>query len=53
MNEKSVSYLEFEATQARSERKERRLLIATVIIVGLLFASNMVWLWAFIQEVIR
>lgn len=48
MNEnKTVSFIEFEAAGARSERKFRQLLTALIITVGLMFASNLVWLWVF------
>lgn len=45
----SVPYLAYESYEARHDRKEKRLLIALIISVFLMFASNAVWLWAWMQ----
>lgn len=45
----NVPYLVYETAQARSERNNKRLLIALVIAIGLLFASNAIWLWVWMQ----
>lgn len=42
----SVPYIVYESAQARHERSSKRMLIALVIAVVMLFASNLVWLWA-------
>ena len=39
----------YEDTCARFERGHKRLFIALVVAVALLFASNMLWLWAWTQ----
>ena len=38
-----ISILEYEAEMAKMERKSRRLIIAIMIMVGALFASNVFW----------
>lgn len=40
----SVPYIVFEGELARAERHTRRLWIAVIITVVLLFASNLIWL---------
>ena len=47
--EKSVSYLSFESEMARNERHVKRLIIALVISIILIFASNALWLYAWLQ----
>lgn len=47
--EDKIPYIAFEAEMARHERIARRLLIALLIAVILLFASNAAWLWFFNQ----
>ena len=44
-----VPFAVLEETEARSERREKRLLIAVVIAIILLFASNLCWLYAWMQ----
>lgn len=46
----SVSYLVYESSQTRSDRLIHRLIIAMLISVLLLFISNALWLWAWIQR---
>lgn len=45
----SVPYIVFESEQVRSERSNKRLLIALVISVVLIFVSNLLWLYAWSQ----
>lgn len=44
-----VPYIVHEAAMARQERHAKRLVIALVLAVVLIFASNMAWLWLFNQ----
>lgn len=39
----------YEATQARSERTIKRLILALIIATALIFASNLVWIYAWGQ----
>ena len=45
MDDKSVPYIVYEGTMARFERTVKRLIIALIIAVILLFASNIAWLY--------
>ena len=47
--DKSVPYIVFEGEQARHERTVKRLVIALLISITMLFASNLAWLWFFNQ----
>lgn len=52
MNENKVEpvpYIVFEAAEARSERRHIRLVRALIVAVVLLFISNALWLWAWMQ----
>lgn len=49
MEQKDVPYIVYEATQARNERTIKRLIIVVVIAMLLLFASNAIWLYAWMQ----
>ena len=50
MDEKNnVPYIVYEGEQARNERHIKRLVIALVVAVLLIFASNVVWLYAWLQ----
>lgn len=42
----SVPYIVYESAQARHERSSKRMLVALVISIILLFVSNLVWLYA-------
>lgn len=44
-NAPSVPYIVYEGEQARNERHIKRLIIALVATVLLLFASNAIWIW--------
>ena len=45
MWDKQIPYIAYESEMARHERTIKRLLVALVISVALLFASNVAWLW--------
>lgn len=49
MEHRDVSYLIYEATQARHERTLKRLIIALIISVILIFASNLAWIYCWMQ----
>lgn len=44
-----VPYIAFESAAARHERITKRLIVALVLAVVLIFASNAIWLWAWMQ----
>ena len=44
MNERDVPYIAFESEMARHERTIKRLVVALVLTIALLFASNVAWL---------
>ena len=41
-----IPYIVYESERARSDRLFKRMWIALIVAVALLFASNAVWLWA-------
>ena len=45
MEEKNVSYLEFESSQARMERTNRRMWILCIILIASLIGTNAGWLY--------
>jgi hypothetical protein len=45
----TIPYVVYESEQSRNERKEKRYIIALVISVFLIFASNIAWLYAWCQ----
>ena len=45
----NVPYIVFESEQARHERNIKRLVIALVISIALIFISNMFWLYEWTQ----
>ena len=47
MDDNRVPYIVFEGEQARHERTVKRLVIALIVSISLLFASNALWLWFF------
>lgn len=49
MEDKNVPYIVYEGTMARFERTIKRLIIALVIAVLLIFASNGLWLYEWCQ----
>lgn len=42
----NVPYIVHEAAMARNERNVKRMIVALVTAIALLFASNALWLWA-------
>lgn len=49
MEHKDVPYVVFEGVQTRNERITKRLILALIIAVVLLFISNALWLYAWSQ----
>lgn len=49
MDDNRVPYIVFEESQVRHERTVRRMIVALIICITLLFASNIAWLWFFNQ----
>ena len=49
MPHRDVPYLVYESTQARHERTLKRITIALIIAIILIFVSNAIWLWAWSQ----
>ena len=45
----NVPYIAHEATVARQERQVKRMWIALIITIAMVFASNALWLWAWCQ----
>lgn len=45
MNDKNVPYIVYESSEARHERIEKRLIIALVVSLILMFATNGLWLY--------
>lgn len=48
-SDKDIPMVAYEYTMARFERTIKRLIVAMILTVILLFASNMAWLWAWNQ----
>lgn len=46
---KTIPFITYEATQARHERTTKRLIIALIIVTALMLASNIAWLYAWMQ----
>jgi hypothetical protein len=44
-----VPYIVHESAQARNERTVKRLVIALIVAIVLIFASNAIWLYAWMQ----
>ena len=49
MDSDKIPYIAFESEMARHERTIKRLLIALVIAIDVIFISNIAWLWFFNQ----
>lgn len=45
----SVPYIVYEGEQARNERNIKRLVVALVVTIMLLFATNAMWLYCWMQ----
>lgn len=48
-NRTSVPYIVYESAQARAERRDKRFIVALIIITIMMFVSNICWLWAWSQ----
>jgi hypothetical protein len=44
-----VPYIVHESAQARNERAVKRLVVALIVAIALIFASNAIWLYAWMQ----
>ena len=44
-----VPYIVHESDMARNERAIKRLVVALIVAIALMFASNAFWLWAWMQ----
>lgn len=40
----TIPYIAYESAQARNERVVKRLIVALIIVVTMLFASNVIWI---------
>ena len=49
MDDNRVPYIVFEGEMARHERTVKRLVVALIISISLIFISNVAWLWFFNQ----
>lgn len=49
MEPEKIPYIAYEAAQARSERTIKRLILALIIATAIIFASNAIWLYAWMQ----
>lgn len=49
MEMKQIPYIAYEAAEAKSERTIKRLILALVLSIILIFASNAIWLYAWCQ----
>lgn len=48
-NKMTIPYIVYEGEQARNERMIRRLVTALIVAIVVIFASNMAWLYAWMQ----
>lgn len=48
-NMQTIPYIVYESSETRSERHIKRLIIALIITIILMFVSNALWLWAWCQ----
>ncbi len=49
MDDNKVPYIVYESEAARHERNIRRLVVALIATIAMLFVSNVAWLWFFNQ----
>lgn len=49
MDKKDVPYIVYEGAEARAERHIKRLFVALVLTIAMLFASNAFWLYEWCQ----
>lgn len=47
--EKNIPYIALEDAEMRADRRNKRLFIALLVAIFLIFASNAIWLWAWCQ----
>lgn len=45
----NVPYIVYEGAQSRQERTVKRLIIVIILCIAMLFASNAIWLYAWMQ----
>ena len=45
MDNNTVPYIVYESSQTRAERRDRRFILALIIVTTMLFVSNILWLW--------
>ena len=48
-NKMTVPYIVYEGEQARNERTVKRLITALIVAIAVIFASNLAWLYAWMQ----
>lgn len=48
-NTEAVPYIVYEADMARGERTNKRLVVALIIAIVMIFVSHACWLWAWMQ----
>lgn len=49
MDDKNVPYVVYESAMTRADRHIRRLVIALVVAILMIFASNAIWLYSWMQ----
>ena len=49
MDDKNVPYVVYESAMTRADRHIRRLVIALVVAIVMIFASNAIWLYSWMQ----
>lgn len=49
LEHRDVPYLIYESTQARNERTVKRMITALIIAIALMFISNAIWIYAWMQ----
>lgn len=49
MESKLIPFVAYESMQAKDERIIRRLIAAVIIATVLMFLTNLIWLWAWLQ----
>ena len=42
----NIPYIAYDMAQARNERHIKRMTVALIVAIALMFVSNMMWLWA-------
>lgn len=49
MENNMIPFAVYESAQVKDERIIKRLIIALIVSVALMFATNAIWLWAWLQ----